>query len=120
MGRVRKNPNKMEYLLVLCFTTSIIAAIVDLDPDDNLNEEEFEKEFHVAPADDPKEELRREEAPVENEKMIKETNEKFLNGEITWHDAVNEFEAEKTGLIEPELRGKGLLRPSAEERVDER
>ena len=78
--------------------------------------------------------------------MIKETNEKFLNGEITWHDAVNafdnlplvfisrktrvyireiiilqdEFEAEKTGLIEPELRGKGLLRPSEEDRVDER
>jgi len=26
----------------------------------------------------------------------------------------------KTGLIEPELRGKGLLRPSEEDRVDER
>ena len=24
--------------------------------------------------------------------MIKETNEKFLNGEITWHDAVNAFD----------------------------
>jgi len=118
----------MKLILVLCFTASIFAAKVDLDPEDNLNEEEFEKEFHVAPADDPIEELRREEALVENEKMIKETNEKFLNGEITWHDAVNafdnlpldEFEAEKTGLIEPELRGKGLLRPSEEDRVDER
>jgi len=93
----------MKLILVLCFTASIFAAKVDLDPEDNLNEEEFEKEFHVAPADDPIEELRREEALVENEKMIKETNEKFLNGEITWHDAVNafdnlpldEFEAEK-------------------------
>ena len=66
--------------------------LVDLDPEDNLNEEEFEEEFHVAPADDPEEELKREEALVVNENMIKETNEKFLNGEITWYDAVNEFD----------------------------
>merc|ERR1712170_260563 len=101
---------KMYKVFLLLFVTSYIyAASVDLDPLDNLNEEEFEEEFHVAPADDPEEELKREEALVVNENMIKETNEKFLNGEITWYDAVNEFDnlpegefdAEKTGAVIP-------------------
>jgi len=120
----------MKLLLLFCLTASIFAASVDLDPEDNLNEEEFEEEFHVAPADDPEEELKREEALVVNENMIKETNEKFLNGEITWYDAVNEFDnlpegefdAEKTGAVIPNenVFGRGLLEPLPEERVDER
>merc|ERR1712198_766830 len=119
-----------KLLLLFCLTASIFAASVDLDPEDNLNEEEFEEEFHVAPADDPEEELKREEALVVNENMIKETNEKFLNGEITWYDAVNEFDnlpegefdAEKTGAVIPNenVFGRGLLEPLPEERVDER
>jgi len=118
----------MKVLLLFCLTASIFAASVDLDPEDNLNEEEFEEEFHVAPADDPVEELKREEALVVNENMIKETNEMFLNGEITWYDVVNEFDnlpegefdAEKTGAVIPRSFGRGLLEPLPEERVDER
>merc|ERR1712198_497405 len=112
----KKFSPKMKLLLLFCLTASIFAASVDLDPEDNLNEEEFEEEFHVAPADDPEEELKREEALVVNENMIKETNEKFLNGEITWYDAV------KTGAVIPNenVFGRGLLEPLPEERVDER
>ena len=67
------------------------AAKLDLDPLDNLNEEEFEQEFHLDPVEDPEEKLRREEALVENENLIKETNQEYLDGEISWWDEVNEF-----------------------------
>jgi len=117
-----------KVFLLLFVTSYIYAASVDLDPLDNLNEEEFEEQFHVEPADDPEEELKREEALVENENMIKEVNEEFLDGKITWYDEVNsfdnlpkdEFDAEKTGAIIPAERGfgKGLLEPLPEERVD--
>ena len=70
----------------------LVYILVDLDPLDNLNEEEFEEQFHVEPADDPEEELKREEALVENENMIKEVNEEFLDGKITWYDEVNSFD----------------------------
>jgi len=109
---------------------SVLAASLDLDPEDNLNEEEFEKEFHVEPADTPEEELRREEALVENEDIVKRTNQDFLDGKKTWFDRINEFanlpldefEAEKTGAKIPSSRGfsRGLLDPLPEERVDER
>ena len=75
-----------NYLLVATF-----AAKLDLDPLDNLNEEQFEEEFHLEPVEDPEEKLRREEALVENENLIKETNQEYLNGEISWWDEVNEF-----------------------------
>ena len=112
------------YFVLACFLGSALAASLDLDPEDNLNEEEFEEYFHLEPVDDPVEELKREEALVENENIIKETNQKFLDGEITWWDGVNEFadlpedefEAEKTGAVIP--KGRGLLEPLPEQRVD--
>ena len=115
-----------SFIVLFCLVAASYAASVDLDPEDSLNEEEFEEYFHVEPADDPVEELKREEALVENENLIKETNEKFLNGEISWWDGVNEFanlpedefESEKTGAKVPV--GRGLLEPLPEQRVDER
>jgi len=116
--------------VLLGLLASVLAASLDLDPEDNLNEEEFEKEFHVEPADTPEEELRREEALVENEDIVKRTNQDFLDGKKTWFDRINEFanlpldefEAEKTGAKIPSSRGfsRGLLDPLPEERVDER
>jgi len=112
-----------NYLLVATF-----AAKLDLDPLDNLNEEQFEEEFHLEPVEDPEEKLRREEALVENENLIKETNQEYLNGEISWWDEVNEFadlpedefDSEKTGAVIPAERSfaRGLLEPLEEERVD--
>ena len=120
---------KSKFVL-LGLLASVLAASLDLDPEDNLNEEEFEKEFHVEPADTPEEELRREEALVENEDIVKRTNQDFLDGKKTWFDRINEFanlpldefEAEKTGAKIPSSRGfsRGLLDPLPEERVDER
>ena len=85
------DPNMRGYLVFSCVLAAAFAAKLDLDPLDNLNEEEFEEEFHLDPVEDPEEKLRREEALVENENLIKETNQEYLNGEISWWDEVNEF-----------------------------
>ena len=77
--------------MLSCVLLVAFAAKLDLDPLDNLNEEEFEQEFHLDPVIDPEEKLRREEALVENENLIKETNQEYLDGEISWWDEVNEF-----------------------------
>ena len=64
------------------------------------------------------EKLRREEALVENERIVMETNERFLAGEIDWYDRVNEesdlppeaFISEMTGAEVPD-GGRGLVDP---------
>jgi len=98
----------------------------DLDPYENANEEEFEALFDIAPADDPEEEARRAEALKENQAKIKEENELYSEGKRPWFDAINdfanlpqdEFEAEKTGEIDPPGFGRGLLEPTGSDRVD--
>ena len=68
------------------------------------------------------------EALEENEALIKEENEEFLNGKKTWWDKINdfadlpedEFEEEKTGeLLPAEAHGRGLIHPKESERTDE-
>merc|ERR1712042_319882 len=59
---------------------------------------------------------------------IKENNEKYMEGLVSWWDQVNEFadlpldefEQQKTGATDGSSYGRGLLQPSEEERVDER
>ena len=85
------DPIMRAYLIFNYLLVATFAAKLDLDPLDNLNEEQFEEEFHLEPVEDPEEKLRREEALVENENLIKETNQEYLNGEISWWDEVNEF-----------------------------
>ena len=81
-------------LALLCLLLSQLASsedyIADIDPNDNLTEEEFEKFFHVDPADDPEEEERRAEALAKNEEYVKEINEQYIDEEIDWFDKVNE------------------------------
>merc|ERR1711892_1527442 len=104
------------------------AASLDLDPEDDLDEDTFEEYFHLDPVTDPEEHQRREEALKENEALIKENNEMYMAGFQTWWDEVNEFddlpedefESEKTGVINGSMYGRGLLQPTEEERVDER
>jgi hypothetical protein len=104
------------------------SASIDLDPQDDLDEDAFEEYFHLDPVTDPEEHEKRDEALKENEALINGTNEMFMNGQITWWDAVNEFadlpedefELEKTGAIDGSMYARGLLEPTEEERVDER
>jgi len=120
----------MKYIAILLLLTPLVfsASVADLDPEDNLNEDEFEEYFHLPLVTDPEEHERREEALKENEALIKENNEKYMEGIVSWWDAVNEFadlpadefEEQKTGATDGVFYGRGLLQPSEEERVDER
>ena len=99
------------------------ANFEELDPNDEMNEEEFEKYFNKLPPKDPEEYKRRESALKKNEEEVKEANKKFIKGEITWFDGINEFsnlpedefKKEKTGYNAEDLNiteGRGLLKPS--------
>merc|ERR1719312_496213 len=112
----------MKYIAILFFLVPLVfsASVADIDPEDNLNEDEFEEYFHLPLVTDPEEHERREEALKENEALIKENNEKYMEGLVSWWDAVNEFEQQKTGATNGSFYGRGLLQPSEEDRVDER
>merc|ERR1712168_1213383 len=75
-----------SFLIALCAGQHANPA--DLDPLDEINEDEFEEYFHVDRPEDPEEYEKRKEALKENEKEI---NEEFEAGDISWFDAVNEF-----------------------------
>merc|ERR1719233_1986187 len=120
----------MKFIAILLLLAPLVfsASVADLDPEDNLNEDEFEEYFHLPVVTDPEEHERREEALKENEALIKENNEKYMEGIVSWWDAVNEFadlptdefEQQKTGASNGSLYGRGLLQPSEEDRIDER
>merc|ERR1712200_12394 len=78
-----------SFLIALCAGQHANPA--DLDPLDEINEDEFEEYFHVDRPEDPEEYEKRKEALKENEKEIHEINEEFEAGDISWFDAVNEF-----------------------------
>ena len=94
----------------------------DIDPEVNVDEDQFVKDFNLPEVTDPDEKARREAALKANEALIKEENEAYSKGERTWFDAVNEFadlpedefEAEKTGDLAPPAYGRGLLEPTGE------
>jgi len=114
-------------LIFLLLVPFIGSASIDLDPEDELNEDQFEEYFQLDPVTDPEEHERREKALKENEALIKENNDQYLSGNRTWWDAVNEFAdlpadeflAEKTGDSDEVLYGRGLLEPAEEDRIDE-
>ena len=89
----------------------------DTDPQEELDEEQFEIEFGLEPITDPAEKQRRQKALKEAEKAEKEQNEKFLNGKSDFYEKINEwsdlpeeeFEKEKAGDVENFARG--LLEP---------
>jgi len=102
----------------------------DMDPIDDLDEDQFRQYFHLRNITDPKEHKKRAEALKKNEKAIKRWNKKYLKGKITWHAAINEFsdlpedefEKKKAGALTPEnitSFGFGNLEPTGAERVDE-
>ena len=94
----------------------------EIDPEDNVDEDQFEEDFNLPKVTDPEEKARRQAALKANEALIKEENEAYSKGERTWFDAVNEFsdlpddefEAEKTGETKPPGYGRGLLEPTGE------
>merc|ERR550539_149340 len=92
----------------------------DLDPEDGLDEDQFETEFGLDPITDPAEKAKRKTALKDAEAEVKKENKKYLNGKADWYEQINEFsdlpeeefEKEKTGLLPANFtRGFGLLTP---------
>jgi len=118
-------------LAILSFAASAYGLHLspgDLDPLDTIDEDDFEEIFHVTPSANLSEEIIHEEVLEENEALIQDINEAYLAGNKTWFDAVNEFsnlpvdefEQEKTGLINRQKGyGRGFLAPRPEDRIDE-
>merc|ERR1719193_110120 len=105
------------------------AEPADLDPLDGLDEQEVEEYFHLEKVTDEAELARREAALSAHEAEIKEVNQEYEAGEVSWFDGVNEFAdlpddeflSQKTGAVMPEEEfGRGLLEPSADQVEDER
>merc|ERR1712038_1864497 len=98
----------------------------DMDPDDNMTEEEFEKAFDQEPVTDPKEKAKRAEALKEAEEEVKKENEKFEHGKAEYWEEIqewsdlpkDEFEKTKTGDNDNKQHGRGLVEPK-EAPVDE-
>ena len=126
-------PSKMKVLVVVLLgllhlvvakelPASIEINADEIDPEDNVDEDQFEIDFNLPKVTDPEEKARRQAALKANEALIKEENEAYSKGERTWFDAVNEFadlpedefEAEKTGDLAPPAYGRGLLEPTGE------
>ena len=102
----------------------------DIDPEDNLYEDDFETEFGLDKVTDTEEKERRQEALIANEELVKKENQEFLSGKKTWWDKINDFAdlpedeyaKEKTGEILPKEAkeyGRGLLEAFGTERIDE-
>ena len=89
--------------------------------------DDFNKFYHKDKATSKEEYLKRARALKKHEQEIKEVNEKFKKGEISWSDKVNkysdlpsdEFISAHTGAKIPNItEGRGLKVPSPEQLVD--
>ena len=109
----------MKVLFIVCiFVQASLSGLVkndiELDPEDELSFEDFEKEFGEV-IDDPEEKAKRKDALEKAEEDVKEVNREFLEGEKEWFEKIDEysdlpedeFEAERTGSIDQ--LGRGLL-----------
>jgi len=123
---------------ILCLLTISICGlsvahyhhvIGDLDDNDNLNEEEFEYHFGKEKILDPAERTKRQKSLSENEQIVKEENEAFIDGKKGWYAKIYSFDDEteeeilneKTGGKMPTFsRGLGGLLPPENERRDNR
>jgi len=109
MGNLPKFVIMKSSVLFLALTLSSTITS-DIDPLDDISEEEFRKHFHLRPITDPKEFAQREQALKEHEAKIKEVNQQYQRGEKNWFAKVNDFAdlpdelfmAQKTGLVYPE------------------
>ena len=96
--------------------SSRLAIDPDLDPNDNLDEDQFMAVFGEE-IDDPVEKERRSDALRKNEDIVKRINRKFINGEVGFYERINpnsdipddEFLRQRTGAIFRPGYSRGVL-----------
>ena len=117
-------PVLLTFLISLSTVHCRAKANINLDDQDNNTEDQSLNNFHLPDITDPVEMAKRAAALQEAEDIVKAENQGALDGDNTWTDALNEFsdlpkdefEAEKTGLVEfSERIGRGLILPPGKE-----
>ena len=89
---------------------------IDLDPLDNLDEDDFLAKFGRE-VEDPGEKDKRSKALKRNEKNVKKTNQEFIDGKKGFFENINtysdlpkdEFDKEKTGLLKEPHYSRGVF-----------
>ena len=81
------------HLAIWLTAGKIVSAIssVDLDPNDNLDDDDFRAKFGLDELTDPDERKFRLEALKDHEEIVKRQNFKYSKGQRTWYDKINEF-----------------------------
>jgi len=108
----------------LCQLGSMMNGL-DLDPNEDLNDDEFRAKFGLRRIRSPRLKAKREKALRRHEAIIKKQNVAYAQGRKTWYERVNDFAdltdkertAQKTGLRQPKGRGRGLIQHTD---IDER
>ena len=98
----------------------------EIDTDDELSFDDFEKQFGEDTITDPKEKAKRQKALKDAEKEVKKENKEFLEGKKEWFERIDkysdlpedEFEAERTGSKIKPGYARGLIDPEVKP-VDE-
>merc|ERR1712012_311176 len=74
----------LPYLVVaMQLPNGVEINVDDIDPEDNVDEDQFVKDFDLPEVTDPEEKARRQAALKANEELIKEENEAYSRGEKT-------------------------------------
>jgi len=102
--------------LILWFSTCSTGFDPDLDPNDNLDEDQFMGVFGEI-IYDPVEKERRSEALQKNEDDVKRINREFINGEVGFYEKINpysdlpedEFQKQRLGVTFRPEYSRGLL-----------
>merc|ERR1712223_1314510 len=72
----------LPYLVVaMQLSNGVEINVDDIDPEDNVDEDQFVKDFDLPEVTDPEEKARRQAALKANEALIKEENEAYSRGE---------------------------------------
>merc|ERR1719245_1670816 len=98
----------------------------EIDTDDELSFDDFEKQFGEDTITDPKEKAKRQKALKDAEKEVKKENKEFMEGKKEWFERIDkysdlpedEFEAERTGSKIKPGYARGLIDPEVKP-VDE-
>merc|ERR1719245_120791 len=98
----------------------------EIDTDDELSFDDFEKQFGEDAITDPKEKAKRQKALKDAEKEVKKENKEFMEGKKEWFERIDkysdlpkdEFEAERTGSKIKPGYARGLIDPEVKP-VDE-
>ena len=100
-------------ILVVLFRLGVMMNGLDIDPNDELNDDQFRAKFGLRKIRNKKLKAKRERALKQHEAIIKRENVAYANGEKSWYDKVNDF-SDLTDEERTKLK-TGALKPNDED-----